>query len=35
MIIEISKIYEVKITNKDAMDLSKSLISVLAKLRNT
>ncbi len=32
MIIEISKIYEVKITNKDAMDLSKSLISVLAKL---
>ena len=32
MIIEISKIYEVKITNKEAMDLSKSLISVLAKL---
>ena len=32
MILEISKIYHVKITKKDAVDLSKSLITTLAKL---
>ena len=32
MIIEISKIYEVKITIEEAKDLSKSLVSTLAKL---
>ncbi len=32
MILEISKIYNVKITKKDAVDLSKSLITTLAKL---
>ena len=32
MILELSKIYEVKLTKKDAADLSKSLISSLAKL---
>ncbi len=32
MILEISKIYHVKITKKDAVDLSKSLMSTLAKL---
>jgi len=31
MIIELSKIYEIKLTKKDAKDLSKSLISALAK----
>ena len=32
MIIELSKIYEMEITRKEAVDLSKSLISTLAKL---
>ncbi|KGF87881.1 Small GTP-binding protein domain [Prochlorococcus marinus str. GP2] len=32
MIMELSKIYEIKITKKDAKDLSKSLLSTLAKL---
>jgi len=32
MIIELSKIYEIEITRKEAVDLSKSLISTLAKL---
>ena len=32
MIMELSKIYEIKLTKKDAKDLSKSLLSVLAKL---
>ena len=32
MIVEISKIYEIKLTKKDAKDLSKSLITALAKL---
>ena len=32
MILEISKIYNVKITKKDAVDLTKSLITTLAKL---
>ena len=32
MIIEISKIYNVKITKKEAVDLSKSLLSTLVKL---
>ena len=32
MIIEISKIYDVKITKKEASDLSKSLVTTLAKL---
>ncbi|MBO8204477.1 GTP-binding protein [Prochlorococcus marinus] len=32
MIMELSKIYEIKLTKKDATDLSKSLLSVLAKL---
>ncbi len=32
MILEISKIYNAKITKKDAVDLSKSLITTLAKL---
>ena len=32
MIIEISKIYEVKLTKKEAKDLSKSLLSIIAKL---
>ena len=32
MILEISKIYNVRITKKEAIDLSKSLINVLAKL---
>ncbi len=31
MIMELSKIYEIKITKKDAKDLSKSLLSTLAK----
>ena len=31
MIIELSKIYEIKLTKKDAKDLSKSLLSALAK----
>ena len=31
MIMELSKIYEIKLTKKDAKDLSKSLLSVLAK----
>ena len=31
MIMELSKIYEIKLTKKDANDLSKSLLSVLAK----
>jgi len=32
MIMELSKIYEIKLTKKDSIDLSKSLISALAKL---
>ena len=32
MIIEISKIYDVKITKNEASDLSKSLVTTLAKL---
>ena len=32
MIMEISKIYEIKLSKKDATDLSKSLLSALAKL---
>ncbi len=32
MIMELSKIYEIKLTKKDAIDLSKSLLSALAKL---
>ena len=32
MIMELSKIYEIKLTRKDAKDLSKSLLSALAKL---
>ena len=32
MIMELSKIYEIKLTKKDAKDLSKSLLSALAKL---
>ena len=32
MIIELSKIYEVKLTKKEAIELSKTLISALAKL---
>jgi len=32
MIMELSKIYEIKLTKKDAKDLSKSLLSTLAKL---
>ena len=32
MIIELSKIYEIKLTKKDAKDLAKSLITALAKL---
>ena len=32
MIFEISKVYEVKLTKKEAKDLSKSLVSALAKL---
>ena len=32
MILELSKIYEIKLTKKNAIDLSKSLISTLAKL---
>ena len=32
MIIELSKIYEINITTKEAKDLAKSLISALAKL---
>ena len=32
MIIEISKIYEVQLTKKEAKDLSKSLLSIIAKL---
>jgi len=32
MIFELSKVYEVKLTKKEAKDLSKSLISALAKL---
>ena len=32
MIIDLSKIYEIKLTKKDAKDLSKSLLSALAKL---
>ena len=32
MIMELSKIYEIKLTKKDAKDLSKSLLSVLTKL---
>ena len=32
MIVELSKIYEVKISKKEAKDLSKSLLSALAKL---
>ncbi len=32
MIIELSRIYEVKITKKEAIDLSKSIITALAKL---
>ena len=31
MIMELSKIYEIKLTKKDAKDLSKSLLSALAK----
>ena len=31
MIVELSKIYEIKLTKKDAKDLSKSLLSTLAK----
>ena len=31
MILELSKIYEIKLTKKDAIDLSKSLLSALAK----
>ena len=31
MIMELSKIYEIKLTKKDAKNLSKSLLSVLAK----
>ena len=31
MIMELSKIYEIKLTKKDARDLSKALLSVLAK----
>tara|TARA_A100001035_G_scaffold4478_1_gene3359 strand:- start:367 stop:774 length:408 start_codon:yes stop_codon:yes gene_type:complete len=31
MIMELSKIYEIKLTQKDATDLSKSLLNVLAK----
>ena len=32
LIMELSKIYEIKLTKKDAKDLSKSLLSALAKL---
>ena len=32
MVMELSKIYEIKLTKKDAKDLSKSLLSTLAKL---
>ena len=32
MIMELSKIYEIKLTKQDAKDLSKSLLRVLAKL---
>ncbi len=32
MIMELSKIYEIKLTKNDAIDLSKSLLSALAKL---
>ena len=32
MIMELSKIYEIKLTKNDAIDLSKSLLAVLAKL---
>jgi len=32
MIMELSKIYEIKLTKKDAKDLSKSLLTALAKL---
>ena len=32
MIIEISKIYDIKLTKKEALDLSKSLITTLVKL---
>ena len=31
MIMELSKIYEIKLTKKDAKDLATSLLSVLAK----
>ena len=31
MIMELSNIYEIKLTKKDAKDLSKSLLSALAK----